>query len=483
MYPVIRNPRGSLMRKCDSDKHALAVGKIYHFYVDETAATNGDGTEVNPWNSINNAFNLEIYNRCQQPCTKVYVHISGSIQYGIGYSVDGPIYASQNYNYRLNLIFVPWKQDRVAVNPGLNYLSPYPHQQMAAHCRGVEYRNFDFIQQMHPAEYGIYMVCVYGHCNLIDCTINMYIDGNAVTSTTNSTINAAPLNDANIVINSTINVYADYENSDTHKIRNLTIVSCRINSAIDTTYSYTITGNYRTVSGECLDCYGKIIGVTIEVNIDLDNSINMYGDVRFGLVGIRSNAHPTSIKNSNFSATAKTYDEFDFYGVVCTGGVAVQMHSSNIYVSAISTGVIGGVYSGDCQVRGFSGAGELVDCSITAIASANTVEGRPVLWALGIHRLQYQTNSLLIDSCRISASATVATWPPTGTTDNVRLYQLQCALFSPFNSLNTVYIIDSDLSSGSCKYQYYNAASDTITDDPSRCSSEDYYPASCMLGE
>ena len=193
MYPILRNPRGSLMRKCDSDKHALAVSSIYHFYVDETAATNGDGTESSPWNNINSVFDLSgfsnagfIYYTCyNDPCARVVVHVEGPVNRVIDSGVLGVLH------YKKKLTFVPWRNERVIVNPDtpLN-IAPTPRYAMygIVRARGFNFVGFDFVFHPHfntPLYSSDTITCIQCYrqgTDLFDCTIDMYVDASATAS-------------------------------------------------------------------------------------------------------------------------------------------------------------------------------------------------------------------------------------------------------------------------------------------------------------
>ena len=472
MYPVLRTPRGSLMRKCDSDQQALAVGRVYHFYVDETAATNGDGTELSPWNNINNALTEDMWQRCLQSCTKVYVHVHGSINHYIA----SPAGYYSVYNYNFNLIFLPWNQERVTVNPETNCLYIYEggeHRQIGVNANNVVFQQFDFIQNVQPVEATkVIMVCFRRSCNLYNCTVTVsaMIDGYAAPFTV---VIYAFFRDSECrynIINSTVNIYASCANTGTRWY--LTVHPCTIVSAIDSIFNVEVTGAWQGPSINVLIVIAGGYVSRCTATVELNNCMrpSCY------LLTTASTIQTSIIEDSNFSIiTSGGRDPW-----VCGIRGAVQMSSSDLYISTQVQ------KNSDCI--GLWGAGEIINCNITVLSNIDiySTDGPGADYNDNIVKgIQRSADAydlmLLVDTCTISALATHSGWPPASNNDN-ELFELACAIDIQDSELPLFSIIDSDLSPGSCLHESYAWYTQIITQIEYRCGSSSNYPASCLLG-
>ena len=456
MYPVLRTPRGSLMRKCDRDQQSLAVGRVYHFYVDETMATNGDGTESSPWNNINNALTSDMRQRCQQACTKVYVHVSGSIDHYIGGTVL--------YDFMDNLICMPWNQERVTVDPGANclYLN---YIQRAVYASGIIFRQFDFTQTVQPGydTYSSQIICL-PRCTLENCTVGLYASSSGLPETMEY-ISICAIDYYGNVINSTINIFMT-DSSDSVR---LSCRACDLTTAIDSTFTVNISGGYSVYVDSVVNMYGPTGAYPYMARCNVTVNINSSSITGF-LVRCGEN---TVIEYSNISGT------IDGWGSVMGVTGQWQMYSSEVSLSLSSP-------ISAASVVGVRGGGDLllVGCSITAQAEGSGLTGIGSIdnHARGIeYGASFGTTTLLVDSCTINASATHSvTWPEPGIEANSRLYETSCALWAQ-DSYTVVSVIDSELSSGACVYQHYDWRTGIVTNG-TECTSETYYPASCLLG-
>ena len=464
------------MRKCDSDKQALAVGRVYHYYVEEGAAINGDGTESSPWNNINNATTTEMVSLCSGTCTKVYVHVSGSIDHYIGFadlSVGGVVL----YDFMDNLIFMPWNQERVTVDPGANCLY-WRGVQRAVSASGIIFRQFDFTQTVQP--YGYYagslrIVCL-PRCTLENCTVSLYASSSDLPEAIYGISIYAILEYGN-VINSTINIFMTDSSNSVPLICGASILT----TAIDSTFTVNISGGDSVDVVSVVDMDGStgvdpyMARCNVTVNI---NSIYITGF----LVRCMKN---TVIEYSNIIGTIYGSGHVggniygNIYGSGSVGGVtgSCQMYSSEVYLSFSSA-------VARVTVVGVQGVGDvllLVDCSITAQAVVSAHNNTTSIYnrVIGIEYAASSTTTLLVDSCTINASATHSvTWPDPVSDSSI--YEASCAIWAQ-GSLIGVSVIDSELSSGACVYQYYARRTGIVT-NTTNCTSETYYPASCVLG-
>ena len=250
------------MRKCDSDQQALAVGRVYHYYVDETMATNGDGTEFSPWNNINSVFDLSgfsnaalIFITCDSdPCARVIVHVEGPVNRVIDPG------ASSNKNYKKKLTFVPWRNERVIVNPDTPLNTATPEVLYIVRARGFNFVGFDFVFHPHfntPLQLTDIITCIQCYrqgTDLFDCTIDMYVDASATASS--MYFIRGSNNDA---------VFGDI------KIENS---SLSLGSEVDSTLSAHFYGVYQASLGAI-----KIINSTIDVVMHI-NELTLNHDIR-----------------------------------------------------------------------------------------------------------------------------------------------------------------------------------------------------------
>ena len=293
MYPVLRNPRGSLMRKCDSDQQALAVGRVYHFYVDETAATNGDGTESSPWNNINSVFDVSGFSNAElifltcyaDPCARVIVHVEGPVNRIIDPGAAGV------QHYKKKLTFVPWRNERVIVNPDTPLNTAVPEEMYIVRARGFNFVGFDFVFHPHfntPLQLADSITCIQCYrqgTDLFDCTIDMYVDASATASSMYFIHGRS--NDA---------VFGDI------KIENS---SLSLGSEVDST----LTAHFYGVSQESLGAI-KIINSTIDAVMHI-NELTMHHYIR--VYAVFTNPSQTTlilIDNSTISVSTgfQTYN-------------------------------------------------------------------------------------------------------------------------------------------------------------------------------
>ena len=115
-------------------------------------------------------------------------------------------------NYMSQLIFIPWQQARVAVNPGSNYIY-VGGAQRTVYASGVVFRQFDFTQTLLPDTVAstALLICVagtasYSPLTLNNCTITTYANtANLLPENTRVGVSATQSADLN---NTIINVLA-----------------------------------------------------------------------------------------------------------------------------------------------------------------------------------------------------------------------------------------------------------------------------------
>lgn len=107
-----------LIVDCAAPGKPIICAGEYTYYVDHAAPDGGDGTEINPWNNINQAFNATTYALCVSGCD-CFVLIKGTVNYLLGatqFTIDD--YTS--YYYANHLHLMPWNQDYVTFLPPEN---------------------------------------------------------------------------------------------------------------------------------------------------------------------------------------------------------------------------------------------------------------------------------------------------------------------------------------------------------------------------
>lgn len=281
MKPIMLNSNGYLMRKCEGYGQPLLCGpqyQVYNYYVDETAATNGDGTELNPWNNINHAFNANTYATCQFSCTLVYIHVAGEVLHGIGGSLSGEWGTK---NYMSQLIFIPWQQARVAVNPGSNYIY-VGGAQRTVYASGVVFRQFDFTQTLLPDTVAstALLICVagtasYSPLTLNNCTITTYANtANLLPENTRVDVRATQSADLN---NTIINVLA-VGDAISDPARSGSFYGAYRGSCKNSTINLSISGRFYPVTCQGLTGDAYFCQISITVNVETANGAS-FGEI------------------------------------------------------------------------------------------------------------------------------------------------------------------------------------------------------------